>query len=79
MAWEVGGRFKREGINVNLWLIHVDAWQKSSHCKTVIFQLKINKILKAYLIYLKTMTKQKRYCYQFNKYFFYVIIFVTAM
>ena len=25
MEWEVGGRFKREVIDVYLWLIHVDA------------------------------------------------------
>ena len=25
---EVGRRLKREGTYVNLWLIHVDAWQK---------------------------------------------------
>ena len=24
MAWEVGGRVKREGTYVYLWLIHVD-------------------------------------------------------
>ena len=25
---EVGGRFRREGTYVYLWLIHVDVWQK---------------------------------------------------
>ena len=25
---EVGGRFKREGTYVHLWLIHNDVWQK---------------------------------------------------
>ena len=25
---EVGGRFKRKGTNVHLWLIHVNVWQK---------------------------------------------------
>ena len=40
---EEGGRFKREGTDVHLWLIHVDAWQKSKqYCKAIIFQLKIN-------------------------------------
>ena len=28
---EEGGRFKREGTDVHLWLIHVDAQQKSSN------------------------------------------------
>ena len=37
----VGERLKREGIYVNLWLIHI-VWQKPTHyCKTVILQLKI--------------------------------------
>ena len=30
MGWEVGGRFKREGTYVDLWLICVDVWQKST-------------------------------------------------
>ena len=34
MEWEVGGRFKREGTCVYLWLIHVDVWQKPvQYCK----------------------------------------------
>jgi len=28
MAWEVGGRLKREGTYEYLWLIHADVWQK---------------------------------------------------
>ena len=37
----------REGTNVYLWLIHVDAWQKpKQHCKAIFLQLKINKFLK---------------------------------
>ena len=29
----MGGRLKREGIYVCLWLIHVDVWQKpTQHC-----------------------------------------------
>ena len=27
---EMGGRFKREGIYVYLWLIHVEVWQKNN-------------------------------------------------
>ena len=39
-----GEKFKREGICVHLWLIHVDVWQKpTQHCKTIILQLKIKK------------------------------------
>ena len=41
MEWEVGGKFKREGTYVHLWLIHVDVEQKSTqHCKAIILQLK---------------------------------------
>ena len=36
-----GGRFKREGIYVYLWLIHVEVWQKTTKfCKAIILQLK---------------------------------------
>ena len=32
----VGGWFKRGGIYVYLWLIHVDVWQKpTQHCKAI--------------------------------------------
>jgi len=41
---EVGGRFKREGIQVHLWLIHVDIWQKTTqYCKAIILKLKTGK------------------------------------
>ena len=40
----VGGRFKREGTYVHLWLIHVDVWQKPTQfCKAIILQLKKKK------------------------------------
>ena len=42
MGWEVGGRFKREGMCIYLWLIHIDVWQKSTqHYKVIIFQLNV--------------------------------------
>ena len=35
----VGGRLKREGIYVYIWLIHVAVQQKlTQHCKAIIFQ-----------------------------------------
>ena len=41
---EVGGRLKREGTYVHLWLIHVDVWQKSNqYCKAIILQLRDSK------------------------------------
>ena len=42
MGIEVEGRFKREGIYVYLWLIHVDVWQKPTYFyKAIVFQLYI--------------------------------------
>ena len=46
-GWEVGGRFKREGPWVYLWLLHVDEWQKQiQHRKAIILQLRISNFLK---------------------------------
>ena len=43
MGWEVGGGFRKEGIYVYLWLIHVDVWQKpTQHCNAIILQIKMN-------------------------------------
>ena len=37
-----GGRARMEGTYVNLWLIHIDVWQKpTQYCKTTVFRLKI--------------------------------------
>ena len=44
MGRETGGRFRREGIYVYLWLIHVEVWQKTAKfCKAIILQLKKKK------------------------------------
>ena len=43
MVWEVGGRLKREGKYVYLWLIHVDIYGRNKHNIIIILQLKINK------------------------------------
>ena len=41
MEWEVGGKFKREGTYVQVWLINVDVWQKSTqYCKAIILRSK---------------------------------------
>ena len=32
--------FSREGTCVYLWPVHADVWQKPSHCKVIILQLK---------------------------------------
>ena len=46
MGREVGGKYKREGTCVHLWLIYVDVEQKpTEYCKAIILQLKINKYL----------------------------------
>ena len=49
MERETGGRFKREGTYVYLWLIHADVLQKTTKfCKAIILQLK-NKSFKKIL------------------------------
>ena len=41
MGREMGGRFKREGTYVYLWLFHVEVWQKTTKfCKAIIPQKK---------------------------------------
>ena len=50
-----GGMEVQEGRDMyNLWLIHVDVWQKpTQHCKAIILQLKINvKNIHLLMIYL---------------------------
>ena len=43
MGWGMGGRFKREGTYVCLWLIHVVVGQKpTQYCKAIILHLKIS-------------------------------------
>ena len=39
-----GGREVQEaGVQVYIWLIHIDVWQKpTQYCKAIILQLKIN-------------------------------------
>ena len=44
LAREVGGKLKKEVVYVNLGLIHVGLWQKTTqHCIAIILQLKIKK------------------------------------
>ena len=51
MGRETGGRFKREGMCVYLWLIHVEVWQKTAKfCKAIILQLK--KLIKKVIVIL---------------------------
>ena len=46
MGWGVGGRLRKEGTYVCLWLTHAGVWQKPTHWKAIILQLKVNKFLK---------------------------------
>lgn len=57
MGWGTAGRgrLKRKEIVVYLWLIHI-AWQKPTHFKAIIFQLKINKFKKTDWDSLRAMT-----------------------
>jgi len=43
MGREMGGRFRREGTCVYLWLIPVDVSQKTKFCTAIILQLIKNK------------------------------------
>ena len=46
-GWNGGETFKKKGIYLYLWLIHVDIWQKSmQYYKAIILQLKINEFKK---------------------------------
>ena len=46
----LGGRLKKEGICVYLWLIHVVLRQKpTQHCKAILLQLKIEFLKKVLL------------------------------
>ena len=46
MGREMGGRFKREGMYLYLWMVHVEVWQKrTKFCKAITLQLK-NKLIK---------------------------------
>ena len=57
----MGGRFKREGIYVYLWLIHVDVWQKpTKFCTLIILQLKNNKTNKQTKIIKKFFQLKKK-------------------
>ena len=65
MGREMGGRFKRDGIYVYLWLIHVEGWQKTiKFCKAIILQLKINKFLKkTETLYCQQSSLQLKLCF----------------
>ena len=42
-----GGRFKKEGTRVYLWLLHADVWRKpTQYCKAIILQLKTKQFKK---------------------------------
>ena len=46
----VGGRLRRKGICIYIWLIHDDVPQKLiQHCKTIIFQFKISTLKNVYV------------------------------
>ena len=38
----MGERFRKDGVYLYLWRIHVDVWQKpTQYCKAIILQLKL--------------------------------------
>ena len=57
----MGGRFKREGTYVHLWLTHVALWQKpTQYWKTIALQLKIKKEKRNQTQLKKTMEKDPK-------------------
>ena len=41
MGWEAGGRLKREGAYICLWLVHVDVWLKpTQYCRVIYLAIK---------------------------------------
>ena len=56
MGREVGGRVKKEGTYVCLWLSHADVWQKpTQYCKAIILQLKIKFLKIAQICFLSNI------------------------
>ena len=68
MGWEVGGRFKREGTYVYLWLSHINVRQKpTQYCKAIILQFKKNKVKKPYETHSNTHTHKPIFKRQNNR------------
>ena len=68
MGREVGGRFKREGIYIYLWLIHVEVWQKTTKfCKAIILQLKNNFLKKKWKKVKKKKKKRLAFTWHLSK------------
>ena len=65
----MGGKFKREGTRVYLWLTDVDVWQKpTKFCKAIILQLNINKLKKKKNMETKQhSTKKKNVSFKISK------------
>ena len=58
MGWEVGGRFKRKGTYLCLWLIHADVWQNPSQYYTIII-LQLKKIKEFFKRHARTSVGEK--------------------
>ena len=72
---EVGGKFKREGRYVHLWVIHVDVWYKrTKFCKAIILQFK-NKLRKSLRF---TISTRGMFCLFFKTFKFYRVNIVTS-
>ena len=64
-----GREVQEEGTHTYLWLIHIFVWQKPTHCKAIILQLKIfkkklgfkNHVLFGYILLTTPITRQKAY------------------
>ena len=62
MAWDVEGRFKKEGPYIYLWLFCVYIYQKpAQYSKATIFQLKINQLKKKTLLLFSPHLWRRKY------------------
>ena len=70
MEWGLGGRLKREGIYVYLWLIHFVEQQKpTQHCKAIILQERKKKKGRKTIMWGQNQNQKKKKQTQINMVF----------
>ena len=65
MGKEMGGRFKRKGIYVYLWLIHVEVWQKTIkfYKETILQKISLKMVFKEKK---NTGARKNRICFKYR-------------
>ena len=66
MGWEMGGRFKRKGIYVYLWLIHIEVWQKTIkfYKETILQKISLKMVFKGKKK--NTGARKNRICFKYR-------------